>query len=134
MHERGLTCTSDFGLVKGDTDTRQRAGIVQRAMRRSGIDVEASGEIAKLRASRVQVARERQGVERAELGAAHPAKKRKVELITVVRHKDVRSAERLESRPDLLEIRRIRDILLRDLVGASSTGLDRDAGPHECCK
>ena len=76
MHERRLARAHDLQLAEREKDARERAGVVERAVRHTGIDAEARGEVAELGAPRVELARERQRVVGAELRRPSVARRR----------------------------------------------------------
>src|SRR4051812_36751164 len=100
-------------------------------MRLAWIDAKMIREIDELRASGVQLAREKKCVVCDERIAGnvrrHSADDRKVEPMAVVCDQDVVTAEFTERRPYLFEVRLVGDFFCRDAMSAESTGGDENA-------
>ena len=133
IDKRRLASTGVLQLVEREQHLRQRAGIVERAMRVAGIDAELAREIDELATRRGEVAREWERIVRAEVErradlARHAADDSKIEVVPIVRDNHVVAAEGTKGRPDLLEILFVRQLLLADAMRRQRAS--RDAHPR----
>ena len=79
----------------------------------------------------MQLTRERERVVGARFGARQTAQQREVELVAVVSDENVRPAELGDARPHFLEIRRVGDVAVGDVMRSRRAGGDRTARPNE---